>query len=164
MQIGELAERLDLPLRSIRYALERRHAKKWVEDTPGSGYHRDLSGGQAFALGLLTKIKAVGFRAPQAEHVVAFVEEGLRAVARSLGWDPGFAPFRGELETSHRWYVEVGDGRAFRLATNADPSGGGKMTEFPWVRLGKRRVELPEFEPCVSIKIDLTRLASLVRE
>jgi len=163
MQIGELSERLDVPYRLVRYALERGHADRWIEQYPGRGHHRDLGGGEAFALGLLLKLKQVGMRTPVAERVVGLVEEGVRTVARALCWDPGFRPFAGNLETRHRWTAEVGDFKAIRLATDANPSGGGKMTEFDWSMVGKRSKNFSDFKPCVSIKIDLTRLAAMLQ-
>jgi len=161
MQIGELAARVDVPYRTIRYALERGHADRWVRGTDGSGHYRDLTDGEAFALALLLKLKLAGLRMRDAERVVELVDESLRFVASGFGWDHEFHPFLGQLRTSFQWFLEVGDGRTFRLRTNANPSRGGQMEDFPWTSIATHRT-VDGFKPCVTIGIDLTRLAALV--
>jgi hypothetical protein len=163
MQIGELAQRLGVPYRSVKYVLERGAADRWVKRTPGTGHHRDMSGGESFALGLLLLLKQNGLRLPFARHVVGLIEEGVRGVAQALGWESLFQPFRGELKTEHEWVVEIGDSKTVRLGTNANPSRAGRMEYFDWVTVGKRRRVLKDFQPCVTICIDLSRLAELVR-
>ena len=163
MQIGQLADKLNIPVRSIGYALERGHADRWIERTPGSGFHRDLLPSEAFALGILMMLKRSGLRLPEAERIVVLIEEGFRTIAQGLGWDHQFRPFAGELQTDHQWEAEVGDGEGLRLGTDSDPSRGGEMWFSNWTTFsGRRRQELPGFLPCVTIRFDLARLCELV--
>ena len=163
MQIGELSRKLDEHVRTLRYILERGHADQWVASTPGSGHHRDLTPGEAFALGLLVVLKRAGVGLPKAERAVDLAEGGLRFMAQQLGWEPPFRPFAGELQNDNQWVVEIGDFTGFRMATDANPSGGGGMEYFDWRQLGKSHRKLIDFQPCVITRIDLARLADRVR-
>ena len=163
MQIGQLADKLNIPVRDIGYALERGHADRWIERTLGSGFHRDLLPSEAFALGILMMLKWSGLRLPEAERVVHLIEEGFRTITQGFGWEHQFRPFAGELQTDFRWEAEVGDREGFRLGTDSDPSLGGEMCFSDWTTFsGRRRHELPGFLPCVTLRFDLARLCDLV--
>lgn len=161
MRLGELVKRLDVSCREARYVLERHHADHWVQPTPGSGHHRQLTPGEAFALALLLRLRQSGLRPKDAQRVVELVEEGTRGVARQLGWDPRYRPFDGQFATEFTWLAEVGDMKAFRIVTDANPSAGRKMQELPWITLGKRRRKLEGYEACVTIRVNLNQLADL---
>jgi len=164
MQIGELARRIDVDYRAIRYVLERRHADSWIRAPRGRGHHRDLNTGEAFAVALLVKLKQAGLTGPKAEQFVNDVAEAVRGVARRLSWDPRFNPFAGDLVTDREWLAEVGDQRAWRILTNANPSLGGRLEVFGWFAIAKRRRALPDFRPVVVVRLDLSRLAERLRK
>lgn len=162
MYAADLTRKLNVPYRTVRYVLERGHAAHWIPAEPGSGHHRNLSDGQAFALAMLVTLKQAGLRMPEAEAVTRLVEEGLRTLARGLGWDPGFQPFRGELQTARTWLAEIGDAAAFRLQTDAHPSRAGVLKALPWTTWHRPRQELKGYRPCITVCINLSRLAALV--
>jgi len=154
---------MDLPPKLVKYTLEHGHADRWVERTAGSGHHRDIAPGEAFALGLLVKLKSQGFQTGKARECVELVEEAVRGIARLLGWAPQFNPFTGDFETTQSWIADIGDRRAFRMLTDANPSGGGRLEEFGWISLGRPRRKLPDFQPEITIRIDLGLIASRFR-
>ena len=139
MKLAEFCRRIDVPYRHARYVLEQGILPDGVADQPGRGEHRDLDPAQAFWLAIVLKLKASGVQAPVAGQVADFVREGVQGIARQLSWDPGFRPFQGGMETDRCWYVDVGDLTCLRMVTDANPSGGGRLEEFPWVRLGTRK-------------------------
>lgn len=163
-QIGQLAERIGVELRTLRFVIERGHVDRWVkhERSPGKGNHRQLSRGAAFAVALMAKLKLCGLKTPKAQRVVEIAHEGIRMLTQSLGWEHSFDPFRGNLKTDFKWTLEIGDGEAIQLATNANPSLGGKMETFPWISIDGKRRNLPDFTPIVTITIELSALAALV--
>lgn len=107
-----------------------RIANQWVEGTQGSGDYRDLSPIEAFAPALFLKVREAGLRAPEAQAVVQMAKASLHSMGQRLNWDPLFQPFRGKLSTKFRWILEAGDAR-FRILTDADPSGRGRLAEYP---------------------------------
>lgn len=164
MQLGKLVKQVDASYRDAKYVLERGHADRWVRRTLGTGHHRDMSLGEAYALALLLQLKHAGLRMNDAERVVELVEESIRGVARQLSWDPRFAPFAGQLRTEFQWIAEIGDMKAYRLATDANPLKAGAMEEFDWVTLSRRRRVLTDFRPTVTVRVDLTRLVELITD
>jgi hypothetical protein len=163
MKVGELCERLHVPYRHARYVLEQGILPPGVEEKPGRGEHRDLTLAQAFWLGIVLMLKQNGIQAPLAGKIAEFARESVRGIAGNLSWDPGFNPFLGKFGTEYMWFVDIGDLRHVRMATTADPSYGGKLREFPWWVIGKHRTEKTA-APVVIIRLDISRLALLLRE
>lgn len=161
MKLGELCRRLDVPPRHARYVLEQGIHPTGVNGQPGRGEHRDLDPAQAFWLGIVLKLKASGVQAPVAGQVAEFVREGVQGIARHLSWDPGFHPFAGRMDSDHRWYVDVGDLTYLRMVTDANPSGGDRLEEFPWVKLGTRQQVTAD--PVVVLRVNIARLAVLLK-
>jgi hypothetical protein len=159
MRLGELCRRLQVPLRDGRYVLEQGIIPKGVEESPDRGNHRHLTAEQAFWLGLVLKLKGAGIKAPVARQVADFAEEALRAVTQNLNWEWTFHPFQGRLMTEQRWYIDVGDLRYIRIATDTNPSHEG-LYEFPWSILGKRKTA--EVNPIVILRVDVAGLARLL--
>ncbi len=161
MKLSEFCQRIDVQYRHARYVLEQGILPAGVADQPGRGEHRDLDSAQAFWLAIVLKLKASGVQAPVAGQVAEFAREGVQGIARHLSWDPGFHPFAGRMEAENRWYVDVGDLAYLRMVTDANPSGGGQLEEFPWVRLGTRREA--KVEPVVVLRMNITRIAALLK-
>lgn len=161
MKLAEFCRRIDVPYRHARYVLEQGILPAGVADQPGRGEHRDLDPTQAFWLAVVLKLKASGVQAPVAGQVADFVREGVQGITRQLNWDPGFHPFVGRMDTEYRWYVDVGDLSYLRMVTDANPSGGSRLEEFPWVRLGSRKQV--KADPVVVLRTNLTRLAALLK-
>lgn len=162
MQTGELARRLGIEPRVLRYALEQGYVDRWIVSAAGSGNHRTFTDGQVFALGLLVQVIDSGLKAPSAAKVVKILEEGLRTVACGLGWDPEFRPFDGLLHTKKLWFADIAQKSAIRLSTGANPSRGGRIEAFDWTDIESHRT-LSDFAPCVMVRIEISRFASLVR-
>ena len=161
MKLGDFCDRLGVPYRDARYVLERGVLPDGVSADPGRGEHRDLDPAQAFWLGIVLKLKASGVKVPIAARVADFARDGVRGVAGNLNWEYGFNPFLGRLDTANRWYVDIGDLTSVRIATTANPSYDG-LYEFPWSVIGSRRAD-PHAAPVVVIRLDLARLAALLR-
>src|SRR5258708_25702402 len=109
MRIGELAERLKVPYREVRYVLEQGILPKGVKKTPGRGDHRELDSTQAFWLAIVLELKQNGINAPLAGKIADYAEQGVRGIAANLSWEPSFNPFRGQFETEEQWFVDIGD-------------------------------------------------------
>ena len=163
MLLGELCRRIGAPPRHARYLLEEGILPAGVEPEPGHGNHRRLSPAQAFWLAIVLRLKASGVQAPLAARIADYAREVVRIVARQFAWDLEFAPFDGGLATSRRWVVEVGDLRYIRLLTDADPDMPGQVHEFPWTEIGPGANAPLDVEPTVSIRVDLARIAALLR-
>jgi len=162
IQLGELCRRLDVPYRHARYVLEEGLLPEGVDAGPERGHHRQLAPAQAFWLGIVLKLKQSAVRAPLAARIADFAKEAVRAVTQNLNWERPFSPFDGRLETEGRWYVDVGDLQYIRLATDRHPSVEG-LYEFPW-RHVDRRAEAKGVEPAVLIRVDIARIARMIRD
>lgn len=164
MKLGQLVRLVDGDYRSARYLLERGLADRWVRRWPGSGHHRDLKSGEAFALALLLRLRGFGFAAPQVERIVELVEQLIQRYAQKRKWDPRFAPFLGRLTADRQWFAEIGDHDGFRLVTDANPSHRGRLEATDWVSLDKRRRPrvLKGFQPVLILRMHLTQLANVI--
>ena len=160
IQIGELCRRLDVPYRVVRYVLEEGCIPEGADLAPERGNHRLLSGGQAFWLAVLVKLKQCGFRTAVAKQIADRAQEHLRGIAQNLSYDPGFHPFRGRFQTDHQWFVEVGDAKYVRVLTSCNPSGGGQLEAYPWQRIGERKTV--EVDPVVIVGLNVARLAEML--
>lgn len=161
-RLGDLCRLLEVSERHARYVCERGILPHGMAREPGSGNHRDLHAGQAFWLGIVLKLKAVGLRTKAATDIAEWATR-VKGMTKNLVWDHGFSPFDGALESEHRWYLDVGDLRYVRFATDANPSKHDIVHEETWVD-GKSRRLAPTAAPVVWIRVDLTALARLLRE
>jgi len=158
MRVGELAERLGVRYRDVRYVLERGIMPAGVDESPGRGEHRDLSAAQAFWLAIVLHLKANGVRTPLAGQIAEFARAALRSVSENLPWDRPFDPFRGMMSTDWEWFVECGDLKFVRGSTNAVPTIGGRLGPDPWHSIKTKRV-VSDAAPVVIIRVDLGQLA-----
>jgi hypothetical protein len=161
MRVGELARRLNVPYRHVRYALEQGIVPAGVEESPGRGEHRELDPAQAFWLAIVLKLKESGINAPLAGKIADFARAGVQGIGTNLSWEWSFNPFRGKFETENQWFVDIGDLKYVRMATTANPSHAG-LYEFDWSLIGVRKTD-PQAAPIVIIRLDISRLAQLVR-
>jgi len=160
MRVGELAERLQVPYRDVRYVLEQGVLPHGAEESPGRGEHRDLDPAQSFWLAIVLMLKRNGLRVPDARRVADYAREGVGGIARNLGWEHTFDPFRGRFQTENQWYVDIGDLQYIRIATTANPSIDG-LDLFPWCLIGQRK-DVKDAAPIVTLRLDLTRLARVM--
>lgn len=161
MKVGEFCNKLGVEPRQARYVLEQGILPTGVATDPGRGEHRDLDPAQAFWLGVVLKLKASGVKTPRAGEIADFARDGVRGIAGNLNWDHRFNPFLGRFDTDHQWYVDIGDLEVVRMATTANPSYA-RLYEFPWSAIGKRQT-VEGAAPVVILRVDLTRLAALLR-
>lgn len=157
MRVGELAERLGVPYRDVRYVLEQGVLPPGVEESPGRGEHRDLDAAQSFWLAIVLVLKRNGVRVPDARRVADFARQGVRGVTQNLNWEHPFEPFRGRLETQNQWYLDVGDLQYVRVVTTANPSIDG-LFAFPWTDITTRK-SADAAAPIVTLRLDLAGLA-----
>jgi hypothetical protein len=163
MRVGELAERLGVPYRDVRYVLECGVVPEGVAEASGRGDHRHLTVAQACWLAMVLHLKRNGVRVPAAGVIARYAEYAVHGVARRLNWDHRYDSFRGSLETEFQWYLDCADCRYARLATTAKPSKGGRLEEFGWVDFGMMR-EAKAVAPVVFMRVDLGGLGRLVRD
>jgi len=161
MKVGEFSERIGVPYRQVRYVLEEGILPKGVDADPGRGEHRDLDFAQTFWLAIVLKLKENGVKTPKAQQIADFAKEGVRGIAANLNWDYRFNPFIGQFETEFQWYVDIGDLTYVRIVTAANPSHQG-LYELPWSQLGHHKT-VEAAKPIVIIRVDLTKLAALLR-
>jgi hypothetical protein len=151
---------LDLPYRDARYLLEKFWLPRGAARTPGRGNHRRLNAGQAVRLGLVLKLKVCGLKSPHAARIAAAAER-IKGLTKNRVWDWQFSPFDGALNTEHRWYLEVGDGKYVRWVTDAHPDVVG-LYEFPWSNMRQRQPS-PSAAPVVCVRVDISALARLLQ-
>jgi DNA-binding transcriptional MerR regulator len=160
MRVGELAQRLGVPYRDVRYVLEQGVLPPGVEENPGRGEHRDLDAAQSFWLAIVLMLKRNGVRVPDAQRVADLARQGIRGVALNLGWEYPFDPFRGRFETENQWYIDIGDLQYIRVATTANPSFQGLYT-FSWTAITTRK-SAENAAPIVTLRLDVSRLARMM--
>jgi len=157
MRVGELAERLQVPYRDVRYVLEQGVLPPGVQESPGRGEHRDLDAAQSYWLAIVLMLKRNGVRVPDAQRVADFAREGICGITQNLNWEYTFEPFRGRLETENQWYLDIGDLQYIRVVTTANPSFQG-LYAFPWVVVATQK-PAENAAPIVTLRLDLTALA-----
>jgi hypothetical protein len=161
MQLGELCERLGVGYRHARYVLEENILPAGVDPAPERGNHRQLDDGQAFWLGIVLTLKESGFKTPLAAEIANLAREGIRTLSQALSWDSGFRPFDGLLNTEYQWIVEISDLKHIRIQTSAEEVKG-KPYVSDWFLVGSRRA-VKNLNPVVTIRLDLSRLAQLLK-
>jgi DNA-binding transcriptional MerR regulator len=163
MKVGELAKRLGVQYRHVRYLLEEGFLPAGVNDAPGRGEHRDLTPVQAFWVGFVLSLKTAGVNTPRAAEIAELANRGVRSASKNLSWDNRFDPFKGEFETTYRWYVDVGDMCYIRVATTANPSRSGRLEETDWTEIGSKAAARGA-EPLVILRVDVSQLAKRLSE
>ena len=106
-------------------------------------------------------LNQVGVSTPKAERLVIHLSMyflGVGLTERSL---KGFNPFAGRLETKDGWVSEIGDGKGLRVVHT--PAGGREALEYGWSIIDNPTCFLKPFEPHVTIRVDLAKLARTVR-
>jgi len=161
LKLQDLCARLDVDYDGARNTLARGIRPRGVRQHPGRGNHRQYDRTQAFHLALILKLKAAGMTTTLAGKVAEWARV-IQGMSVNLGWDHRFAPFSGNFQTEREWFVDVGDARFGRIATNAHP---GKDTLYvtPWVEL-KSRKSAEGACPVVIFRVDIARLAHLLLE
>ena len=164
VQLGEICSRLDVRERDARYVLEQGHVPVGIEQSPDSGNHRHFGPGQAFWLAMVLKLKAIGIKVPLAATIATYAERSLRSVTQNLSWDWQFLPMGGRFNTGHQYFVDVGDLKYIRFVTDSNPSGGGRLEEFPWESADRPNRSLENVRPCAIVRLDLTQIARLLAD
>lgn len=160
MRVGELAERLQIPYRDVRYVLEQGVLPAGVEESPGRGEHRDLDAAQSFWLAIVLMLKRNGVRVPDAQRIADLARHGLRGTTQNLNWEHPFDPFQGRFETTNQWYLDIGDLQYIRVVTTANPSFDG-LFAFPWTDIATRK-PAASATPIVTLRLDLSGLARMM--
>jgi hypothetical protein len=160
MRVAELAERLQVPYRDVRYVLEQGILPRGVEESPGRGEHRELSLPQAYWLAIVLLLKQFGMRTPGAGEFADLTRDTVRWYTQNLGYEHSFQPFIGQFETEYEWYVEIGDMKYFRVVSSVDDNMNNEIV-WPWSDLTKRKI-VNSPKPLVVLRLDLTRLARLM--
>lgn len=135
-----------------------------IEQSPESGNHRHFGPGQAFWLAMVLKLKAIGIKAPLAATIATYAEKSLRGVTQNLSWDWQFLPMEGRFDTEQQYFVDVGDLKYIRFVTDANPSGGGRLEEFPWQSAERPNRSIENVRPCAIVRLDLTQIARLLAD
>lgn len=161
MKVGELARRLEVPYRDVRYVLERGALPSGLPAGPGRGAHRDLGPAQAFWLAIVLAFKRCGVSVPEAKAMADLAREAVANLAQRAGYDPGFDPFAGRLVAARGWAVEMGDADAVRVVRYDRPDCSGPGFAHPWGdRLDHTRPVAAD--PVVTLRLNITRLAGLL--
>ena len=164
LQLGDICERLGVRAREVRYVLEQGHVPAGVNETPESGNHRQFRPGQAFWLGMVLKLKEIGIKTPLAARIADYAAESLQTVTKNLGWDWEFCPWKGQFDTDHEYFVEVGDLKYIRFVTDACPSRPGRLYEFDWHNVKGPSRPVKNIAPCAVIRLRLTQIARLLAD
>lgn len=158
IKLSELCQRIGTNYDEARYALAKGLLPPGTTAKPGRGNHRLFDADQAFTLAILLKVKAAGVSSEVAQRIAMFGRT-IQGMARNLGYNPTFVPFAGQLNTSHRWELEVGDARYIRIVTDAVPSAPLERT--PWSDMQTGRQDKAA-RPIVILQIDIAHLARLL--
>lgn len=159
IQLGTICKRLEISERDARYVLERGFVPKGIEETPQSGNHRQFGPAQAFWLAMVLKVKENGIPVPLAAAIATYGEQVLRGTTQNLGWDWRFSPRSGRFDTEHQYFLDIGDRKLVRLATDANPNGGGVLECFPWHNVHDVKKASQDLTPYLMMRLDLTLIA-----
>ncbi|HWL09930.1 MAG TPA: hypothetical protein VNQ76_16110 [Planctomicrobium sp.] len=159
IRLGDICKRLSVPERDARYVMERGFVPKGIDGSPQSGNHRQFGPAQAFWLAIVLKLKENGIPVPLAAAIATHGEQVLRGTAQNLGWDWSFSPRSGRFDTEHQYFLDIGDRTYVRLATNANPSGRGKLECFPWHNVHDVKKASQDLTPYLMMRLDLTLIA-----
>jgi hypothetical protein len=158
IQLREFCRLFNWPDRPVRFILEQGYVPKGVEESPSTGNRREFGPRQAFWLAIATHLRLSGMRTKSAAEVAELTVDGVRSLAHNLGWDPSFEPAAGFFQTDFKHFLDVGDLRYIRIATDSHPSKR-VLFEFPW-RLIKKSGEVRDVNPFVIIRLDVSKVAS----
>ena len=164
IQLQDICEALDVRDRDARYVLERGFIPKGVYIKPSSGTYRRFSGGQAFWLGMVLRLKATGIKTPLAATIADYAARSVQTVTQNLGWEYSFLPSHGRLATQNNYWVEVADLKFIRFGTNAGPSRAGKPGWFDWHAVKKLGVPVSNVQPFVVIWLDISQICRRLDE
>lgn len=163
IQLQDVCQALDVRDRDARYVLERGFVPKGVDLSPCKGTHRKFTGGQAFWLGMVLRLKATGIKTPLAAQIADYAARSVQTVTQNLGWEPSFSPSQGRLKTDHGFWVEIADLKFIRFGSDASPSNGGKLEWLDWHAVPKPRMPQPEIKVAnvrsyVTIRLDVAEI------
>jgi hypothetical protein len=159
IQLHAICEALDVADRDARYVLERGFIPQGVYVKPASGTHRQFSGGQAYWLGLVLKLKATGIKTPLAAKIADYATRSIQTITQNLNWEFPFLPTQGRLKTTQSYKVEIADLKHIRIGTDSGPSVDG-FEWFDWHLLTKPARPCKDVQPFVVISFDLSLLAA----
>jgi hypothetical protein len=161
-KLNDLCRRLEVRERDARYVLEQGHVPEGIDPNPMRGNHRRFNARQAVWLAMLLKLKEAGMKTPVAAAVADYAQEAMRTVTQNLSWDWVFQPWAGRFATEYQYLVEVGDAKYIRLVTDANPSRDGLYC-FSWHKIGERHVHRGKVTPCITVRLDLSRIAAMLQ-
>ena len=144
--------------RQARFVLEQGFVPKGVLQHPCTGNRRQFGPRQAFWLAIVLQLKKNGMKTSAAVKVADIASEGVRLASPNLTGDWIFSPLAGWFGTDRQYYLDVGDFKYVRLVTDAKRSVTG-LREFPWQSVRGPK-QFPDFRPFVTMRLDLTYLAS----
>ncbi len=163
IKLKEICRLLDVKERQASYVMERGFVPKRIHESPDRGNHRCFHPGDAFWLGLVLKLKEHGIQMSLAAAIADLSNLALRGITQNLGLDWRFLPTLGRFDTEHEYFLEVGDMKFFRLATDAYPSQSG-LYFTDWNRVRGSKKSPRDISPLVTIRFDLRKLASLLKD
>ena len=161
LKLKELCQRLAVDYDQARYTLARGMLPKAIAALePGRGNHRVFDASQAFYLAVCLKLKEAGVNTTLAAQIADWSRK-VQGISQNLGWDHEFAPFAGKFETTHQWYLDVGDARFVRLVTDANPSQEG-LAVMPWTEMATRKL-CKAARPAVVFRVDIGLVAEQLK-
>jgi hypothetical protein len=158
IQLQDVCQALDVRDRDARYVLEQGFVPQGVNISPCSGTHRQFTGGQAFWLGMVLRLKATGIKTRLAAQIADYAAQSVQTVTQSLGWESSFLPSQGRLKTDHRYLVEIADLTFVRFGSDASPSSGGKLEWFDWHGVTKPGIKVANVRPYVTIRLHVAEI------
>lgn len=158
IQLQDVCQALDVRDRDARYVLERGFVPKGVYISPCSGTHRQFTGGQAFWLGMVLRLKATGIKTPLAAQIADYAARSVQTVTQNLGWEWTYLPSHGRLKTDRRYLVEIADLKFIRFGSDANPGSRGKLEWWDWHAVSKPGIKVANVRPYVTICLDVAEI------
>lgn len=150
MQIGELAERLDVPYREVRYVLEQGFVPPKAEKQPGKGSHRQLDSEQVIWLAILLSLKKNGLAVPAAAKIAKL------AMAKPVKTNPGDVLLHG----ADYDFIDVANQRFVRFSVDDAQAQDHTAQQGMWFD-SKSKKEV-RFDPLVYFRLDVQAIAQLM--
>ena len=147
-----------------RYVLEEGHIPKGIPTNPAQRNAPPVRARPSILVGDAAQLKLTGLRTSLAAEIADFALVELRRINVDRDWETTLDLHEGVFRTEHQYYLDVGDYKQVRLATNANPTSGGRLEELPGGAIHAPRKSCGPRFPLVCVRVDLTKLARSLEE
>jgi hypothetical protein len=155
MDMAELADLTEMPVRKLRYVFDHRVLPGLATEAPGQGIPRTFTAFEGFGIALAARLLDAGLTR-------RLVGDCLAVACRRPRAGKFHAPLY-HAYTASSGRLEIGDGRYLKLWV-AGRRGIAEALDTGWLALGKGNTAPDGYVPMVLVGVELDALAQTVRD